>query len=136
MPTPTPAEALRATALFFESDTSRWGREFFVARGGCSRCSLGGIAFVVAPDGPGDPWDLDDEPGDVAVAAAQILADYLQAEGMAVRDDYDHIVPSATPTALYVVGDWNDAPGRTVHEVIGTLRSAARWSEERAAVPA
>lgn len=123
----SPEDVLRATADYFEQDTARWGQEWLLDRRTGCRCALGGIAFVVDPDDlDADPFHLHDG-GDVAEDAVHLLRAYLLAEGIASAE---------LPSAFHVVGGWNDEPGRTVHEVIGTLRAAARWSEERAAVPA
>lgn len=118
----TPAEVLRATAEWFEENPSRWGVEMLHNRTTGCRCALGGIAAVL------DPTDEDADPFRIAVGssigqgAVMVLCDYLVGEGIA-SDDLN--------TPFHIAGSWNDAPGRTVHEVIGTLRAAARWAEER-----
>lgn len=114
----TPADVLRAAADWFEEDPARWGQEWYLdPKTGC-RCTLGAIAYVVHPD------DKDCDPQYVKVAVAKeavaALEDYLLNEVGFVRNFSDPDVDFGP-----YVGDWNDAPDRTVADVVAALRAAA-----------
>lgn len=129
----TPSDVLRATALLFETNPEFWTREWYRAPETGCRCTLGAISYVVAPDNEdADPYELPlDGTRALALAAIDALERYLLNEVGFARP---YIVDDDMPLeAGPLVGDWNDSPGRTVHEVIGTLRAAARHAEQVAA---
>jgi hypothetical protein len=78
----------------------------------CPVCTLGAINVVVNGDPAG--WGVH---GGIADQAAQAFAAHL---GMATNFD-----PNSEHSVTGVVGNWNDAPGRTATEVTTALRECA-----------
>lgn len=121
---PSPAFVLRATADLYETNPAFWGRLYFRHWDTGCRCVMGGIAWIVDP---ADSW-ADPEDTTLGSETVKLLERYLTDE-LGWRPAVD--APDFTNGPL--VGKWNDSRS-TVHEVIGTLREAARWAEAQTAV--
>lgn len=121
----SPASVLRATADLYERNPGFWGRLYFRAPDTGCRDVMGGIAWVVNPDDAAADPEI---AGAVAVEAVGLLERYLTVE-LGWRPAA--VDPDVEADPVEVVGEWNDRS--TVHEVIGTLRAAARWAEAQTA---
>lgn len=121
--------ALRSAAARFRNGIVDWGKEDFRTQGfgepvpTC--CALGGISDAIDPEnGDGDPRWVDPYLRPIAVAAMEELADYLVTE-TDTPDKGFRTVTGWERDPVEVVGDWNDAEGRTVDDVVAALEAAA-----------
>lgn len=121
----TPADTLRGAALYLKRHG--WTQvDYYRLIPGASlpaACMLGGIGMAVHGQPIDDPMDPDLPAWHQFQAAYDALCDYLTLNDPAWAD-----------SGHDTVGDWNDAPGRTVEQVITTLNNAAdEWNRQHPA---
>ncbi len=115
----TLADVLRGAARYLQLHGWTQG-QFFDLTGGTPdafppACVAGAISIAASGHCVAHPYtDLGDEAADDAIRATRTLAAYLD-------PDY----ASRETSAIDVVGDWNDASGRTLAEVLDALTAAA-----------
>ena len=127
----SPPEILRRTADWIAEDPTRFGRKWLYNAANRSRDALGAIAYTVIGDRPVTTYYQDDpfQASDVSAEAARLLYRYLVDE-LGVTRVFVMEGEGTEPDPVMTVGEWSDRA--TLHEVIGTLRSAAAWGERLA----
>lgn len=131
--TVSPATVLAATAEAFRSGAITWGQDFFTTPTGC-RCVLGGLAWAIDPATFTGPSDLTDPAGRLAAEQAMDLLAELLVDAYGAPDVGEWgYYGTWCRNPIEVVGDWNDAPDRTLDDVLELLDDAAARAARTAA---
>jgi hypothetical protein len=124
-PTMTPAALLRGAALYLQRHGWTQGQFFELLADTDGplppACTSGAINICVIgrPALAADVSDTDPDESAAAITAMRVFAAYLD-------PDYTfHDLTCLGPSAIDVIGDWNDDKGRTLDDVVQALNEAA-----------